>query len=343
MRPRWVNLNEQDRAAFRATIAFLNGRLEERATVDWALRLKPNDTIKRLALLDLIDSPDGRKISEPWRSAWRLIEESWNNPAVEDHASTGAYDAQHRLRAGDRSGSLVTAIVELVAPRLKVEPFSDLHLHFRKPPKRPKKVEDLFSMGLTSGKIVDPGVLELGGLTDRSFLVSLALALDAAVINGLDIARRIGWDGERRLWQLGELHRVYYVPAAERADGEHEPDEFHRGIAPSVKLLHAVVSRLVDIDISVAIEFVRRWKLTNSPIHLRLWAALSRDSRVTPANEVGALLLSLDDRRFWNLHDYPEIAELRAKRFSELDPHEQADAHGPNSKTSPPQSVATRG
>ncbi len=144
MRPRWANLNELDRAAFSATIAFLTGRLAERATVDWGLRLKANDTIKRLALLDLIDSPEGRKISEPWRSAWRLVEESWNNPAVEDHASTGAYHAQHRLHAGDRSGSLVTAIVELVAPRLKVEPFSDVHLHFRKLPRRPKKVEDLF-------------------------------------------------------------------------------------------------------------------------------------------------------------------------------------------------------
>ena len=289
MRVRWANLNELDRAAFRATIAFLNGRLEERATVDWALRLKPNDTIKRLALLDLIDSPAGRKISEPWRSAWHMIEESWKNPAVEQHTSTGAYEAQHRLRAGERSGSLVAAIVELVAPRLKVEPFSALHPHFREPPQRPKKVEDLFSTGLTSSKIVHPDVLELGGLTDHSFLISLALALDSAVVNGLDIARRIGWDGERRLWQLGQLHRVYYVPTAERADGEHEPDEFHRGIAPSAKLLHAVVSRLVDIDISGAVEFVRRWKLTNSPVHLRLWAALSRDSRVTPANEVALL------------------------------------------------------
>ena len=324
MRVRWANLNELDRAAFRATIAFLNGRLEERATVDWALRLKPNDTIKRLALLDLIDSPAGRKISEPWRSAWHMIEESWKNPAVEEHTSTGAYDAQHRLRAGERSGSLVAAIVELVAPRLKVEPFSALHPRFREPPKRPKKVEDLFSTGLTSSKIVHPDVLELGGLTDHSFLVSLALALDSAVVNGLDIARRIGWDGERRLWQLGQLHRVYYVPTAERADGEHEPDEFHRGIAPSAKLLHAVVSRLVDINISGAVEFVRRWKLTNSPVHLRLWAALSRDSRVTPANEVGALLLSLDDWHFWNLHDYPEIAELRAMRFGELGSNEQA-------------------
>ena len=88
MRPLWANLNELDRAAFRATMAFLNGRLEERATVNWALHLKPNDTIKRLAVLDLIDSSYGRKIREPWRSAWRLIEESWNNPAAEEHAST---------------------------------------------------------------------------------------------------------------------------------------------------------------------------------------------------------------------------------------------------------------
>ena len=324
MRPRWANLNELDRAAYRATITFLVGRLEERATVDWALRLKPNDTIKRLALLELIDSPDGRKISEPWRSAWRLIEESWNNPEVDGHTSTGAYDAQHRLRAGDRSGSLITAIVKLVAPRLKIEPFSGLHLHYRKLPRRPKKVEDLFVARLTSGEIIDPGVLELGGLTDRSFLLSLALGLDAAVVRGLDIARRIGWCGEGNLWQLGGLHRVYYVPVAERADGEHEPDEFHQGIAPSVKLLHAVVSRFVDIDNPSAIEFVRRWKLTNSPILLRLWAALSKDSRVAPANEVSALLMSLDDRRFWNLHNYPEITELRAKRFGELEHQEQA-------------------
>ena len=324
MRPSWANLNELDRAAFRATITFLKGRLEERATVDWALRLKPNDTIKRLALLELIDSPDGRKISEPWRSAWRLIEEKLNNPEVEGRASTHVYNAKERIRAGDRSGSLITEIVKLVAPRIKIEPFSQFDLHYRKLSRRPKKVDDLFSTGLTSEKMVNPAVLELGGLTDRSFLVSLALALNAAVVNGLEIARRIGWDGERQLWQLGQLHRIYYVPAAERADGEHEPDEFHQGIAPSAKLLHAVVSRLVDIDISGAVEFVRRWKLTYSPVHLRLWAALSRDPQVTPTNEVGDLLLSLEDRRFWDLNDYPEIAELRAMRFGELDPKQQA-------------------
>jgi hypothetical protein len=320
---RGVNLNAIDQAALRATMAFLQGRLEERATVEWALGLKPNDTLKRLALLDVIDSRDGRTISEPWRSAWHLIKESWQNPVVE-HTLTGAYVAQRRLREGERSRSLIAAIVELVAPRLQVAAFSAIDRQFRKLPKRPKKVEDLFSTRLTSGEVVDPGVLELESLTDPAFLVSLALALDAAVVNGLDIARRIGWDGEHHLWQLGQLHRVYYVPTDERAAGERDPDAFHRGIASSTKLLHAVVSRLVDVDISSALEFVRRWKLTSSPVHLRLWAALARDSQVIPANEVGALLLSLNDRCFWHLRDYPEIAEVRARRFHELDSHEQA-------------------
>lgn len=320
MRPLWANLNELDRAAFRAIMAFLNGRLEERATINWALNLKPNDTIKRLAMLDLIDSSYGRKIREPWRSAWRLIEESWNNPAAEERASTGIYALQPRLRTGERSGALVTAIVQLVAPRLNIEPFSNSYPILRDPPTRSKKVEDLFSTRLTSGEIVDPAFLKLEDQTDHAFfLISLARALDSAVMNGLDIARRIGWDGEHRIGRLGQLHRAYYVPTAERTDGEHEPDRFHRGIAPSVKLLHAVVSRLVDVDSSSAIEFVRRWQSTNSPIHLRLWAALSKNSRVTPSSELGTWLLSLDDRRFWNLHEYPEIAELRAMRFGELE------------------------
>lgn len=327
MMPRWVNLNEQDRAVYRVTAAFLNSRLEERETVDWALTLTIKNSSMRLALLDVIDSPAAQAIAEPWQSAWRMIEESWNTQAVEDPA-TDVYHVQQRLQRGERSGALVTRIVALVAPRLEIEQFSPIRLDTRRPPMRPKKVEDLFKASLTSGGIVDPGLLGLESLTDSSFLASLAQELDAAVNKGLDIARRIGWCGEGNLWQLGELHRIYYVPIAARAADENEADEFHRGIAPSVKLLHAVITRLLDIDNSAAIEFVRRWKSTNSPIHTRLWAALATDPRVAPANEVAAWLTSLDDRVFWNLHDYPEISVLRAKRFGEMEPHEQAALAG---------------
>ncbi len=323
MRKQWPNLNELERATFRVTYAFLNGRLENTATIDWALRLNSNGTIKQMALLDLINSPTGRKIGEPWLSAWRLIEESWNNTEDDGPSTIDVYDIQNRLHTGDRSGSLVTAIVELVAPRLKIEPFSSLHLSYKKSPRRPKRVDDLFSTGLKSGEVVDPSILKLETVDDQSFLFSLAIALDAAVVNGLDIARRIGWDNENSLWKLGQLYRVYYVPVSERTDAEHEPDEFHHGIAPSVKLLHAVVSRLVDVDTAAAVEFVRRWRQSKSSIHLRLWAALSRNPRITPPEEVSSLLLTLDDQWFWGVQDSPEFSELRARRFHEFDLSEQ--------------------
>ena len=198
-----------------------------------------------------------------------------------------------------------------------------MQLHLRELPKYPRKVEDLLSAELTSGDVVDPQELGLGGI-QASFLLPLANALDTAVIAGLDMARHIGWDGERHFWRLGQLYRVHYVPATERPSGYHEPDEFHRGIAPSVKLLHAVVSRLAEGDAAAAIAIAQRWKLTNSPIHLRLWVSLSCNPLITSASEVGAFLLALDKKHFWSIQDYPEVAELRSIRFSELSPESQA-------------------
>ena len=201
MMPGWASLNATDRDTSFAVTAFLKNRLEEQATVDWALRLSPSDTIKRVALLDLLNSPDGDKICEPWRTAWRLIEENWNKPAV-DRSSIGAVFVRQRLQAGERTGSLVTAIVKLVTPLLKVKAFSSSNLYFGKLPRRPKKFADIFWAGLSSGEMLDPAQLELGRLTDVGFLHSLAVALDAAVNSGLDMARCIGWVGEHKLWRL---------------------------------------------------------------------------------------------------------------------------------------------
>jgi hypothetical protein len=321
---RWANLSGQERGAYRAISAFLSSRLQERGTIDWALRLKRDDVIERSALHDLIDGSDGRSVSEPWRSAWRLIEEIWDSPPVDDQASVSAFDLQQRIRTGDHSGSLVAAIVRLVLPRLKAMPFSELSKRYKKAPKRPHKIGDLFSIRLTSGEIIDPAVLGIEGVTDCSFLLSLATALDEAVNSGLNVARRMGWDEERSFEGFGGLLRVYYVREAARLGDDDEPDEFHTGIAPSTKLLYSVISRLVEMDVSRAIEFHSRWKVTNSPVYQRLWAALSRDSRVATPNEVGQFLLSLNDRYFWRHYDYPEIAELRARRFGGLNPDQQA-------------------
>lgn len=320
MIPPWAYLDEQDRAAFRATVAFLNKRLSEPDTIDWALKLNPTQRIERIAVSALLNSPGARVLDDPWATAWRLIEESWCSRAIEEGPSTAIYGIQQRLRAGDRSGAIVSAIVELVAPRLKVEPIDSWPWQSIKKPRRPKTFDDLLSAGLTSGNLIDLNVLELANLTEVPFLEALASALEAAVDYGLDIARRTGWNEKRSFLHLGLLDRVYYIQDASGTGQAREPDAFHHGIAPSVKLLHAVVARMADLDARAASRHVQSWWLVSSPVHIRLWAATARNSQLVGADEMGAFLMGLDDSQFWDLHVYPEIAELRALRFGDLSP-----------------------
>lgn len=312
MRPRWVALNDRERAVFQTVFAFLLSRLEDRQSIEWALRLTASERVKRLAVLEAIDR-EAQKIAEPWRSAWRLIEELWTSGVVNEQDMTGAYAAKKRLQEGDRSGAVVRLITELVAPRLTLQALPTSTKH-------PRSVYDLLSVRLTSGTYIDPRTLGIDGLMEQNFLVSLARALEAALSQGLECARRTGWDGEGLPWQIGSLYRVYHVSGGEGED----PDKYHRGVAPSVKLLHAVVKRLAVLQPSLAREFAQGWKAVSSPIYLRLWATTACDAAVVDANDVSQVLLALDDERFWSLHYYPELAELRARRFSDLGASSQA-------------------
>ena len=319
MIPPWATLDGNDRAMLGATVAFLKKRLAEPDTIEWALGLKPDQRVERMALAKLLNGPEGSALDQPWASAWRLIEESWSQVAIEEDPSTAIYDIRERLRHGDRSGAVVSAIVNLVAPRLKVEPIRPTRWQLQKKPRRPSAVNHLLSARLTSGDLINPNVLELAQLKETPFLSALANALEAAVNHGLDIARRIGWDGESQPGRLGSLFRVSYTRPAQRADEEDEPDAYHHGIAPAVKLLHAVVEHIAELDPGAALPVVQRWRLRPSPIHTRLWAAAALNSCLVSAEDVGAFLIELDDRQFWNLHEFSEIAELRALRFAELD------------------------
>jgi len=326
MNPDWMKFDQIDSAAFRITIEFLKERLEERETFDWALRLKPEDKVKRAAILYLINSIDFHqdlKVGEPWRSAWRLIEEAWNNQGGDDQFSTDAYDIQSRMNAGDKSGALVKKIVDLVAPKIEIEPFTPEVKQYRTFSKKPKQINDIFVLSLASGRIIDLDLVNIGMLTDINFTLSLGSALERAVLEGLDIGRRIGWRGKQDIWKLGNINRVYYVHKSKRSDGESEPDEFSEGMAPSVKLLYEIVARIAQIDISAAIEIAQRWRLTTSPVHVRLWAAIARNPQVVKAKEVGNFLISLDSNQFWDISNYPEIAELRATRFKEFNADHQ--------------------
>ena len=272
-----------------------------------------NQTMRLTTILWLLNRKEGIALREPWRSAWRIIEESWNNPIVRYDLRRNEYIVKDRISSGERSDSLVSAIVDLVAPRLVLKPYGTKERQLYKIPKRPRTFHHLFRASSSCGKTIDPSFLELDRLTDGEFIRSLANALDATVVRGLDIARRTG-RGKVHIF----LRRVYHVSETERREETYEPDEFGKNIAPPVKLLYAVVLRLLDVNSSAARGFVSRWNRKDSPIHLRLWAAMSRDPRVTSAKEVGDFLLRLNYRLFWDVHHHPEITELRARRFSEL-------------------------
>lgn len=323
-----TSIEHQDREAFRSASVFLEKRLAEQGTLDWALRLEPTQHIERIALENLLHHPGAEALDEPWASAWRLVEESWSNGSPNERGGMAIFDVQRRLRTGDRSGAAIAAIVNLVRPQLLVVPIETRRWSYSRKPGKPKVIGDVLSARLTSGDLIDLNVLELSQLDNATFLTSLASSLEAAVINGLDIAHRVGWSENRSFLGLGLLSRVYYTQPMRRGGGDgedSEPDAYHQGIAPSVKLLHAVVDRLSAIDLDAARPFVARWKSSPSTVFVRLWSAMARSAQLVLPDEVASFLGSLTDRLFWDLNDYPEIAELRALRFKEFDLQSQTE------------------
>ena len=318
MMQRWRSLPEAELGVFRTTIAFIEGRLSERATLEWALKLQETDVAKRWGVLEVLSRRSDRLVVEPWRTAWRLVEESWESELTMRKESLAKFDVVDRIKSGERTGALIASILNLVRPFIKVANFSKLDLAYRHLPSRPKTVQDLMSIGLTSGELIDSNELAIGTVEDQAFLLELAHDLDASVTKALDIGHRLFGASEDRMWWFGDLKRVYFVQKSDRLEGENEPDQFGTGIAPSTKLLYAVVSRLHDVDAGAAMALLSRWRETPTPIHVRLWSAFSRDARFSSATEVGKFFERANDRQFWDLHRYPEVAELRVRRFFTL-------------------------
>ena len=280
----------------------------EVATLNWALSLRSSQAVERLAVLDVLNRRGDQALDEPWNKAWRLIEEAWRDSRDDGDHDLSVYDVQRRLQAGDRSGSLVFQIANLVAPRLKIEPTRDYPWGPKRKLRRNSEPKDNLWPKLDSGKLVNLELLGLGTIAHEAFLFELVNVLDAALIRGLDVAQRAGC-------YPGILNRVYYGAGGEDGD----PDSFHEGIAPCTKLLHAVVERISELNPGAAKAIIDRWQLHNSPVHLRLWAAMARNPALIPSESILSFLTDMDDRQFWNVDGLPEVIELRVKRFLDLD------------------------
>ena len=331
----WSSLNAKDRSRFSAAVAFLDDRLAEFDTIEWALGLKPDRQVERVAVEHVLNKSGENGLGEPWAGAWHLIIESWAGSVPEGKPDLAVYDVRNKLRADDRSGHVISAIVDLVRPRLAVRSLnSPWWEDYVRRPRRPKTIGDLLSAHLTSGRVVDLRVLNLEDISEAAFLVELASQLEAAVSHGMDVGRRLGWDGRGRFLLLGGLNWAGYRSRADETGRTRESDELSRGIAPAVKLLHAVVMRITERDRSSARSIIQRWRIACSAVHSRLWAVTALHPSLVESEDVGEFLVGVDDHLFWRVEDFPEVAKLRATRFTELDANTQESVvervcHGP--------------
>ena len=336
MTPLWSDIDVQDTARLRTATAFLRGRLAEPETIDWALRLEPDRQIERAAVFNLLVDTDAQQFREPYATAWQFILESWSYPQTGLFPVSVLQQIHRRLRRGDRSGNLVDTIANFVAPRLEVLPLQARPGLPARRSRRPTKLEDLLFARLTSVKFVfdfrrHHSGLGLEDVADAAFLHAVASALMSEVDRGLYVARRIyrGTDGNRS--PMAEPLRVYFVPpqsAPRGRDGpgnvDFEPDATFGGVGPAVKLLHAVVQRMAEVDAATARSFLGRWRHCGIPVYRRLWAAVARNPKAVSATEVREFLTNLDDGEFWDFRSFPEFAELRAVRFCHLEDEAQA-------------------
>ena len=248
--PNFIKLQGADVTKFWTTVKFLQGRICEKQTIEWALRLGPSDGPERAALMYLVRG--SKTVPRAWAGAWALIEESWSSPEANANADTiTSFDISQRLPLTPRSGGLVTLIADHVRPGLALR--SPIHLDGERP-KRPTATHHLVSSSMSSTDMSNIGkvVRAVREVDDAGFLVSLADALDANIRGALGLACRIGWDRRHYPWPCGYLYRVRY-------SGDEDPDTHHEGIAPTIKLLHVVILRLAKLDPAAAASFMDVW------------------------------------------------------------------------------------
>lgn len=283
---------------------FIDGRLKDPAILTWAAGLGPQAGAERRAVRDAVFSRS-EGLSEPYITAWRCVIEAWRDGTADDPDMT-AFEIKAAIARGVDPRLFLDAIVGLAAPRLRVRARSPLSAA---PRGKPTEVGHLLTIDFEPDHHVKLDDIGLEGCTDRRVWDELLDRAEGVLFSGLHLSERLG-----QTWSANWITRVYPV----EGEGEEDPDAFRGSFMPITRLVAAALSRLAAVDPDAAAIranglAARRW-----PIARRLWAFAAFDPAIVSGKSLGEWLAMLSDEEVWNAYQFPELVELRVRRYGEI-------------------------
>lgn len=309
----------------RALSLWIEGRLHERAAVDWAVKalkkIRGELGNEELDLFAFLDSHAAKQIelASDIKKLWHLL----HIAAQQSSGPFGrhlSFELHQEIQADHIRPETINKIVEWLRPRLTAEqlsPWAGERVQVREGTEQPLRWVH-WSFKARAGSLADLS-LNVGRREFEWFPTDLLLRLveksTDALIEAYSVAEDVGWlDNGVDLPNL-HVHRV--VKRAD-SDGDDDPDAFDDRFAPLTRTLSESLSCLAQRNSLAAKRVVDRWDEQKGDLFLRLSAFARWDPDFLPIEKVEPFLEKISDGAFWRWNSYPEIASLRALRWKEF-------------------------
>jgi hypothetical protein len=258
-------------------LTWMKGRLGERKAVIWAAKeLQCGDGAVSEETIGLLNHLDGQAAREPdldpnIRAIWHRLHVAARDAA----AASSRYYAPGLERAirNDEFGSGdVDELIEFVRPRLKAIGATALDHEESDLADDPRR---WVAWGLKAAcGPFDRGIARIAAELPRlsaGLLSRLIRQGTEALEHALGLAQQLGWMEEERDLANSLVARVsYQLPPDAVETDERDPDAYHDGFAPLVRLLTAAFDALADKDLNAAKSMAALWHGKNSALFLRM-------------------------------------------------------------------------
>jgi hypothetical protein len=315
--------------------AWIEKRLHEREAVTWATNyLRKIESDLGREMLDLFDylnrqAENDKELGTEFKELWRLLRTAAHEGVGRQHWYH-IENLRRQIEIGTFRVESVNEIVDFVRPRLRASSPSAFERASENSGDSDPKSWVRWDFEASCGS-VDSSVAKLSkevlGRLSIDVLLNLGhvgtAALDAALIT----AREAGWTHDGR--DLTNTFVTFVTPPPQHLlgpteyeddDDSRDPDAYHDGFAPLVRLLSSAFDALANKDSVTARQIASAWATRQDALFVRLRAYALWNRSAFSGSDVAYFLHETSDLAFWRSRRFPEVAALRALRWADL-PH----------------------